>query len=107
MEKKGKTYLQKKRSDVCGFKEQRQTKEEPKVKKVIEIEGMHCSHCAKAVEKELLFVDGVKKARANAERKTAVVSVSEKVSDEALFSAVEKAGFKPLSVSVKKGLFDF
>ena len=76
------------------------------MKKVIEIEGMHCSHCAKAVEDGLLAVDGVKKAKADAEKKTAVVALSKDVADEALTAAVEKAGFKPVSVSGKKGLFD-
>lgn len=81
-------------------------KEDGEMKKVIEIEGMHCSHCAKAVEDELLAVSGVKKAKADAEKKNAVVSLSENVLDEALFKAVEKAGFKPIKAEVKKGLFD-
>lgn len=81
-------------------------KEDSEMKKIIEIEGMHCSHCAKAVEDELLAVNGVKKAKADAEKKTAVVTLSEDVSDEALFKAVEKAGFKPIKAEVKKGLFD-
>lgn len=76
------------------------------MKKVIEIEGMHCAHCAKAVETELLSVDGVKKAKADAEKKNAVVALSKDVDDGALKAAVEKAGFKPLSVSEKKGLFE-
>lgn len=81
-------------------------KEDKEMKKIIEIEGMHCSHCAKAVEDELLAVSGVKKAKADAEKKTAVVALSQDVSDEALFKAVEKAGFKPIRAEVKKGLFD-
>ena len=80
--------------------------EEQEMKKVIEIEGMHCSHCAKAVEDELLAVDGVKKAKADAEKKNAVVALSKDVADSKLKAAVEKAGFKPISVSEKKGLFD-
>lgn len=80
--------------------------EEQEMKKVIEIEGMHCSHCAKAVEDELLAVAGVKKAKADEEKKNAVVALSKDVADSELKAAVEKAGFKPLSVSEKKGLFD-
>ena len=82
------------------------TKEEDDLKKVIEIEGMHCSHCAKAVEEQLLSVKGVKKAKADAEKKSAVVALGEGVPDEELFKAVEKAGFKPVKAEVKKGLFD-
>lgn len=82
------------------------TKEEDDLKKVIEIEGMHCSHCAKAVEEQLLSVKGVKKAKADAEKKSAVVALGEDVSDEELFKAVEKAGFKPIKAEVKKGLFE-
>lgn len=81
-------------------------KEDTEMKKIIEIEGMHCSHCAKAVEDELLSVSGVKKAKADAEKKQAVVALSQDVSDEELFKAVEKAGFKPIKAEVKKGLFD-
>ncbi len=81
-------------------------KEVLEMKKIIEIDGMHCSHCAKAVADELSALNGVKRAKADAEKKTAVVSLSEDVSDEALFKAVEKAGFKPIKVEVKKGLFD-
>ena len=81
-------------------------KEDGEMKKIIEIEGMHCSHCAKAVEDELLSVSGVKKAKADAEKKNAVVTVSDDVSDDALFAAVKKAGFKPIKAEVKKGLFD-
>lgn len=81
-------------------------KEEQEMKKIIEIEGMHCSHCAKAVETELLTVDGVKKVKADAEKKNAVCSLSKDVDDAVLFKAVEKAGFKPLGVETKKGLFD-
>ncbi|MDO4380677.1 MAG: heavy metal translocating P-type ATPase [Clostridia bacterium] len=81
-------------------------KEDSDMKKIIEIEGMHCAHCAKAVEDELLAVNGVKKAKADAEKKNAVVSLAEDVSDDELFKAVEKAGFKPIKAEVKKGLFD-
>ena len=81
-------------------------KEDSDMKKIIEIEGMHCAHCAKAVEDELLAVNGVKKAKADAEKKNAVVSLSQDVSDDELFKAVEKAGFKPIKAEVKKGLFD-
>ena len=76
------------------------------MKKIIEIEGMHCSHCAKSVEDELLAVNGVKKAKADAEKKNAVVTLSQDIADEELFQAVEKAGFKPIKAEIKKGLFD-
>ncbi len=81
-------------------------KEEKEMKKIIEIEGMHCSHCAKSVEDELLAVNGVKKAKADPEKKSAVVTLSQDITDEELFKAVEKAGFKPIKVEIKKGLFD-
>ena len=57
-------------------------------------------------EDELLAVNGVKKVKADAEKKSAVVTLSQDITDEELFKAVEKAGFKPIKVETKKGLFD-
>ena len=38
-------------------------------KKIISIEGMHCSHCSGRVEKTLLTIDGVKKAKVDLKKK--------------------------------------
>ena len=76
------------------------------MKKIIEVNGMHCAHCAKAVEKALLEIVGVKKAKADNEKNRAVITYSGDISDEAVKAAVEKAGFTAGVIETKKGLFD-
>ena len=76
------------------------------MKKIIEVNGMHCAHCAKAVENALLEINGVKKAKADNEKNSAIITYSGDVSDEAVKSAVEKAGFSAGAVETRKGLFD-
>lgn len=79
--------------------------EDEKMKKIIEINGMNCEHCKMSVEKELSQVEGVASAKVNLEKKCAVVSLNDNVSDEILKSAVSSAGFKATDISTKKGLF--
>ena len=75
------------------------------MKKSIEVTGMHCGHCAAAVENALLNLVGVKKAKANHETGEAVVTFSGDVADEAIRAAVEGAGFICGTITEKKGLF--
>ena len=76
------------------------------MKKIIEVNGMHCGHCANAVQNALLEIDGVKKAKANNEKNEAIITYSGDVSDEAIKTAVENAGFSCGNIVAKKGLFD-
>jgi len=75
------------------------------MKKIIEITGMHCQHCAKAVEDEIKKIDGVGKVKADHEKNSATVTMKNEVSDEMLIKAVEEAGFTPGIITVKEGLF--
>lgn len=75
------------------------------MKKIVVVEGMHCQHCQSAVQKALAAVEGVTEAKVDLEKKTATVSMTAEVSDEALMKAVSDAGFDPVSVTLKKGLF--
>ena len=75
------------------------------MKKSIEVTGMHCGHCAAAVENALASIAGVKKAKANHETNEAVVTLSGDVADEAIRAAVESAGFACGKITEKKGLF--
>jgi copper chaperone CopZ len=54
------------------------------MKKKIEVNGMHCGHCAAAVEKALMDLAGVKKAKADHEANEAVITLSGDVADEAI-----------------------
>lgn len=74
------------------------------MKKSIEVTGMHCGHCAAAVEQALMELNGVKKAKADHEANKAVITLSEDVADAAIRAAVESAGFTCGAITEKKGL---
>jgi copper chaperone CopZ len=74
------------------------------MKKIIEINGMSCSHCQAAVEKALNGIDGVD-AKVDLKKNRAIVELSREIDDETLKIAVEEAGYEVTSISVKKGLF--
>ena len=74
------------------------------MKKVITINGMTCAHCQKRVEDALDAIGGVS-AKVNLNKKCAVVTLKNEVSDETLLSAVKEAGYEPVSIEEKKGIF--
>lgn len=68
------------------------------MEKKIQINGMMCNHCKMTVEKALSAVPGVTAAVVDLEAKTAAVTLSEDVADDALFAAVKAKGFEPVKV---------
>ena len=74
------------------------------MKKIIEINGMHCDKCRATVEKALNSVEGVS-AKVSLAKKNAVVSIKGEVSDETLKNAVTALGFEVGEITVKKGIF--
>ena len=74
-------------------------KEKKDVKKIIKIEGMMCPHCSGRVKKVLEEIEGVAEADVSHERGDAIVTLSAKVADEVLISAVTDAGYKVLGIS--------
>ncbi|WP_457944225.1 heavy metal translocating P-type ATPase [Caproiciproducens sp. LBM24188] len=74
------------------------------MKKVITIQGMSCEHCQKRVEDALNAITGVE-AKVDLKKGTATVSMKDPVDDETLKKAVSDAGYKPVKVEEKKGLF--
>ncbi|MCI8497610.1 MAG: heavy metal translocating P-type ATPase [Clostridiales bacterium] len=75
------------------------------MKKIIHVDGMSCAHCQASVEKALSALDGVADAKVDLKKKTATVTLSADVADDALKAAVTDAGFTPGDVTEKKGLF--
>ena len=73
-------------------KSNQENKGENFMEKKLIIEGMSCSHCSGRVEAALNALDGVS-AKVNLEEKTAVVELSQPVSDEVLNNAVTDAGY--------------
>ena len=88
----------------CGggsgpVKAKRKVLKNPKIgEKVIQILRMHCEHCKQSVISELNKIDGVA-AKVELKKNRAIVSFDRPVNDEALRQAVEKAGFKVVSIA--------
>ena len=76
------------------------------MKKVLTIEGMSCAHCQARVEKALEAIENVESAKVDLKKKTATVSLAGPVEDKTLLQAVSAAGYEPVSIAEKKGLFN-
>lgn len=75
-----------------------ENKEDTKMTKTVDIEGMMCEHCEKRVKTALEDVDGVVSADVSKDRKNAIVTLSRDVKDEDLKKAVEAQDYKVLGV---------
>jgi copper ion binding protein len=60
----------------------------------LEIEGMSCEHCVKAVTKALEEIDGVESAKVSLKHKSAEVNHGDGVPVAALKAAVVDAGYE-------------
>ncbi len=67
------------------------------MKKVLKIEGMMCGHCTGRVEKALNEMDGVT-ATVSLEGKSADVTLSKDISDDALIKTVADAGYEVVDI---------
>ncbi len=63
------------------------------MKKIVSVEGMMCQHCVQHVTNALAAVPGVSDVAVSLEAKEAVLSAAESVTDDALRTAVEGAGY--------------
>lgn len=71
---------------------------EPKIgEKMFTVEGMHCEKCQNKVEHAVNNLDGVV-CKVNLKKKTATISYSEEVSDDALKAIIEKLGYQVTSI---------
>ena len=66
-------------------------------RKTIKISGMHCAHCAVDVANALNQIDGAA-AKVSLEDSSAEVSLDREINKDELIHAVEKAGFKVVSI---------
>lgn len=89
----------KKQRKVEKSNHKEQNKEDVTMEKTMKIEGMMCGHCQAAVKKALEEVTGVAEADVSFESGTAVVKLSEAVSDDVLKKAVEDKDYKVLSIA--------
>ena len=78
----------------AGYEMKQQNREETKMKKTLHVEGMMCEHCEANVRKALEAIDGVESAAADHNAGTAVVTLTQEVSDEVLKQAVEAKDYR-------------
>ena len=62
------------------------------IKKLVEIEGMHCENCAKKVENVLYGLPEVENVEVNLSNKNAKVTLNEEVDDLLIADVVNGAG---------------
>ena len=67
-----------------------------KVKQVINVDGMSCSHCAKRVENSLKEVDGVIKVSVNLDKKEVIITSKFEIDASLLRKKIETLGYKYL-----------
>ena len=67
-------------------------------RKTMQISGMTCAHCAMSVTQTLNQVDGVR-AEVNLSSGKAKISYDRKVDDDVLKNAVERIGYRVVSIS--------
>ena len=72
-------------------------KERSTMKKVMKIQGMMCGHCEMHVKKALESQNGVTEAVVNHTEGTAVLTLSDDISNDVLRKAVENAGYQVVS----------
>ncbi|MGI5958514.1 MAG: heavy metal translocating P-type ATPase [Massiliimalia sp.] len=84
--------------DILNISDEKDHKEENKMKKVLHVEGMMCAHCSARVEKVLSEVVGVASAQVDLEAKTATVVLEQPVEDSVLIQAVTDAGYEVTGV---------
>lgn len=75
------------------------------MKKIIRVEDLCCKRCAKRAAEKLELSDGVRAARGDYRKNVILVEHDERIDENKLCEIVEQAGFKVLSVEVRKGLF--
>ena len=85
-------------SDAGLVKPEKKKLDKVVTEKDMVIDGMTCSNCSARVENALNGIDSVK-AKVNLHKKQAHIQMSEPVDDDILRLAVEKAGYKVVSIS--------
>lgn len=67
-----------------------------KVKQVMNVDGMSCSHCAKRVENSLKEVEGVLKVSVNLDKKEVIITSKFEIDTNLLCKKIEDLGYKYL-----------
>ena len=68
------------------------------MKKIVGIEGMSCSHCAKKVEYALYGLPETEDVKVNLDNKNAEIEFSSEVDDKIISDLIKSVGFTPTTV---------
>ena len=83
------------------FSKIKKNKEKVKMKKIMKIEGMMCTHCEARVKTVLSETEGVESAEVSHKDGTAILILKDNLADEILKNTVENAGYKVLSIDIE------
>ena len=68
------------------------------MKKIIEIEGMSCSHCAQKVENALYGLPETEEVNINLENKSAEVDFSSDIDDKLISDLIKSVGYSVTNI---------
>ena len=68
------------------------------MKKIVGIEGMSCSHCAKKVEDAFYGLPETEDVKINLDDKNAEIEFSSEVDDKIISDLIKSVGFTPTTV---------
>ena len=68
------------------------------MKKIVGIEGMSCSHCAKKVEDALYGLPEIEDVKVNLDNKNAEIEFSSEVDDKIISDLIKSVGFTPTTI---------
>lgn len=69
-----------------------------KKKKTIQIEGMHCMHCAKKVEEALQSLEEIKKAKVNLKTQEALIQFDHEIDEQKIKERIEDLGYHVIQI---------
>ncbi len=64
------------------------------MKKIIEIEGMQCMHCAQKVKSAILNIQDVKSVKVNLNKKEAIIKMNRPIENQKLKEKIEEFGYE-------------
>ncbi len=68
------------------------------MKIIVEIEEMHCEHCAQRVTNALLEINGVRKVKVNLKKKKADIVTDNELEFDEVSKKISSIGFKALNI---------
>lgn len=67
-------------------------------KKIINIAGMHCQHCANKVKETLQTIPGVDKVKVNLSKNEAIITYKKEIDNQLIQDSFNNLDFKIISI---------